>query len=39
MRDMLLATKPLPSYILASPRYPAEKGRLHGQVFDQRTFY
>jgi hypothetical protein len=38
LRDMLLAREPLPAYILSSPRYPSQVGRLQGQVFDNRTY-
>ena len=38
LRDMLLAREPLPAYIIASPRYPGQMGRIQGQVFDQRTY-
>lgn len=38
LRDMLMSKEALPSYILASPRYPGKKSRIKGQVFDQRTY-
>ena len=37
-RDMLSATRPSPSYIVASPKYPGKNSRIQGQVFDTRTF-
>jgi hypothetical protein len=38
LREMLLADPPLPSYIVASPKYPGEDSRIRGQVYDTRTF-
>jgi len=37
-RDMLGAPRPVPSYIVANPKYPGKHSRIQGQVFDSRTF-
>lgn len=38
LRDMLEADVPRPTYIIASPKYPGERSRIHSHVYDQRTF-
>ena len=38
LRDLLEAPDPYPAYIVASPKYPTKYSRVHGQVYDMRTF-
>jgi hypothetical protein len=38
LRDMLEAEKPLPAFIVASPKYPSEASVIPGQPRDRRTF-
>jgi hypothetical protein len=38
LREMLAPSTPHPSYIVASPKYPGKNSRIHGSVFDRRTF-
>lgn len=38
LKDMLIAENPIPAYIVSSPKYPASKSRILGQVYDERTF-
>jgi hypothetical protein len=38
LRDMLEAEKPLPAFIVASPKYPSMSSRIPGQPRDKRTF-
>lgn len=38
LQEMLLAPKPAPSYIVASPRYPSNRQAAPGQRRDSRTF-
>ncbi|MBN1542909.1 hypothetical protein JW992_12250 [candidate division KSB1 bacterium] len=38
LRDMLLAPKATPAFIVSSPKYPGPQSRLKGQVYDERTF-
>jgi hypothetical protein len=38
LRDMLEAERPLPSFIVASPKYPHKSSQIPGQPRDRRTF-
>ncbi|MEA3402590.1 MAG: hypothetical protein U9R79_15230 [Armatimonadota bacterium] len=38
LRDMLLPPTPQPAYVVASPKYPGPKARIHGQAYDRRTY-
>ncbi len=38
LRDMLEAEKPLPAFIVASPKYPSKRSRIPGAPRDRRTF-
>ncbi len=38
LRDMLEAEKPLPAFIVASPKYPSRRSRIPGAPRDRRTF-
>ncbi len=38
LKDMLMAEKTAPAYIVSSPKYPASESRILGQVYDERTF-
>jgi hypothetical protein len=38
LRDMLLSNDPVPSLIVAHPRYPGPNSRIQGHRYDRRTF-